>query len=255
MSVNVLNYFGSKILLAPKYPCHSGRVVEPFAGGAGYSLATEARIVRLHDLDVNVCAAWTFFLSASACDILRLPLIEPGQDVLALDCEPAARTLIGYWLNRSAAPCRTLSPWGVSALGTSSEACFWSARRRFLLAEQRARMRASGCDWTIERSSYERSWRGADWFYFVDPPYQVQGKHYKHGSDALDFGALGEWCRWVADQGAPIVVCENEGATWLPFERVARIYGSKIVSGHKKTSVEVAWTQNCRAISAQVALL
>jgi hypothetical protein len=51
--------------------------------------------------------------------------------------------------------------------------------------------------------------------WFVDPPYQRAGKEYIHAGDALDFPALGVWCRQRRGQA---LVCENVGADWLPFE-------------------------------------
>ena len=52
----------------------------------------------------------------------------------------------------------------------------------------------------------------ASWF--VDPPYQNQGKHYHYGPENVDFAMLGNWCRTRLGQ---VIVCENEGADWLPF--------------------------------------
>jgi len=72
----------------------------------------------------------------------------------------------------------------------------------------------------LEAPDVEATW-------FIDPPYQVngsgsehtwfpQGMGYGHGcrSSDLDFAALGEWCQ--SRQGQ-VMVCEQSGATWLPF--------------------------------------
>ena len=59
--------------------------------------------------------------------------------------------------------------------------------------------------------------------WFVDPPYQPtrgmktgQGLGYAPGctSRELDYGELAEWCRSRRGQ---VIVCEQEGADWLPF--------------------------------------
>lgn len=50
--------------------------------------------------------------------------------------------------------------------------------------------------------------------WFVDPPYQVAGVRYRYNSTRIDFAALGDWCRSLDGQ---VIVCENDGADWLPF--------------------------------------
>ena len=50
--------------------------------------------------------------------------------------------------------------------------------------------------------------------WFIDPPYEIAGKLYRHGSDDIDYKALGDWCRSLRGQ---VMVCENVGASWLPF--------------------------------------
>lgn len=53
--------------------------------------------------------------------------------------------------------------------------------------------------------------------WFIDSPYEGAGRHYVHGSRGIDYAALATWCR--ARRGQPIV-CEQEGANWLPFRRL-----------------------------------
>jgi hypothetical protein len=69
--------------------------------------------------------------------------------------------------------------------------------------------------WTVIHGRYhdiadvEATW-------FIDPPYFGKaGSHYKHGSDGIDYADLGLWCRSRRGQ---VMVCENDGACWLPFE-------------------------------------
>ena len=74
--------------------------------------------------------------------------------------------------------------------------------------------------------------------WFIDPPYQVAGKYYKHPAKDIDFVALASWCRSREGQ---VMVCENEGATWLPFETFASIKKSQM-TGTGNVSHEVLWT-------------
>jgi 16S rRNA G966 N2-methylase RsmD len=81
-------------------------------------------------------------------------------------------------------------------------------------------------------------WRAPDieatWF--VDPPYHRSGKHYKYRD--IDYTALGIWCR--ARKGQTIV-CEQDGADWLPFRQHKDAKGCTGKGGTRRTA-EVVWT-------------
>ena len=70
---------------------------------------------------------------------------------------------------------------------------------------------------------------------------------YKHPSTAIDFPALGAWCRSRRGQ---VIVCEAAGATWLPFRPFASIksFGNGVKS---RTSAEVIWT-NAHQLARQL---
>jgi 16S rRNA G966 N2-methylase RsmD len=70
--------------------------------------------------------------------------------------------------------------------------------------------------------------------WFIDPPYEGAGKHYKMGSSLIDYNRLGEWCKTRDGQ---VIVCENSGASWLPFKEV----GNTKTSRKDKTSSEAVW--------------
>jgi hypothetical protein len=94
------------------------------------------------------------------------------------------------------------------------------------LAEQVEHIR----HWKIQQGDYFLA-PDARATWFIDPPYQDQGKQYQHQID--DFDRLASWCRQRQGQ---VLVCESEGATWLPFEPVTTVVGST----HRKTT-EVLW--------------
>jgi site-specific DNA-adenine methylase len=76
--------------------------------------------------------------------------------------------------------------------------------------------------------------------WFVDPPYNNKaGSHYKCGSKDIDYNNLAEWCRSRRGQ---VMVCENAGATWLPFEDLYEHVGASRVGNKPKRSVEAIWT-------------
>lgn len=74
--------------------------------------------------------------------------------------------------------------------------------------------------------------------WFVDPPYQGAGLHYRYGSRGLDFEALGAWC---ATRTGRVIVCENVGAAWGPFEPFRDAKGMEGPRGGK-VSREALWT-------------
>ena len=49
--------------------------------------------------------------------------------------------------------------------------------------------------------------------WFIDPPYSKSGRYYERTQ--LDYDVLREW---VLCRMGQVIVCEMEGADWLPFE-------------------------------------
>ena len=87
---------------------------------------------------------------------------------------------------------------------------------------------------SIEGDYTDAPYVEATWF--VDPPYNnAVGRHYKHGPDGIDYAALGEWCQ---NRPGQVLVCENEGAKWLPFRPFVTLKAG--VNG--KGSHEVLWS-------------
>lgn len=224
-------YYGGKWRDAVKHypaPLHDV-IVEPFAGSAGYSLRHYDRKVVLYELDPILCGVWDFLINASATEILAIPDVPLDGSVDDLNVVQEARWLVGFWMNRgTASPRKRPSKWMREGIRPGS---FWGDRVRTTIASQVDAIR----HWEIRQGSYQgiEDFPTATWF--VDPPYQVAGKHYKHGSEGIDFAHLGEWCRGLPGQ---VIVCENDGADWLPFEPLADIKTTR--SGRR--SLEVIWS-------------
>lgn len=199
--------YGGKWRIAPTYPPpEHPRIVEPFAGGAGYSLRYADRRVLLVERDDTIAALWAYLIRVAPSEVLALPLLGSDQTVADLgSVAEEARSLVGFWLNAgTSGPCRRPSAWMRSGIRPG---CFWGEAVRARLARQVESIR----HWRVMHASYEAAGDiGATWF--VDPPYEHAGKHYRGGRP--DFAALGAWTK--ARRGL-VVACENEGATWLPF--------------------------------------
>jgi hypothetical protein len=228
------SFFGSKWRVALHYPQPIyPTIVDPFAGSTGYSLRHSEYQVRLHDADPVICGVWDYLIHVSPEEIRSLPLAFDHVD--DLDVCPEARWLIGFWLNKGCtAPSKSASKW-MRDYQVRQPGVYWGERIRERIASQVGAIR----HWTITQATFnDIPDQEATWF--VDPPYLVAGRAYKYHD--IDYLALGEWCRSRSGQ---VIVCENAGAEWLPFQSFRTIKGLEGPRGGKK-SVEVVWTNDER---------
>lgn len=222
-------YFGGKYRTAPHYPPpRHGTIVEPFAGAAGYALRYPDRRVILVERNPVIASLWRYLIKASARDIRSIPEVE-HVDELPSRVPEGARALVGFALNSgSVMPRLSLSAGRrtMRSMGRRYEG--WTAAQRERVAQRVGQIR----HWRIIEGDYTDAPRvTATWF--VDPPYEEAGKHYPH--QIQDFSQLGRWCRGLPGQ---VLVCENVGASWLPF-RPFRVVKSGL---SKRTSHEALWT-------------
>lgn len=224
------SFFGGKWRIAPRYPAPAHDIlVEPFAGSAGYATRYPDRKVVLVERDPIIASLWRWLIRVPAEEIRALPLIEPDQRVDELGVCPDAESLIGFWCNKG---CTTPRKQITTTWGTKYPDQFWHAGIRERVASQVDAIR----HWTVIEGDYFSFGAGglpATWF--IDPPYcgasrvravrgggKVQrvlvGDRYRFGASAIDFVRLASWCQSRRGQ---VIVCENVGATWLPFEHFA----------------------------------
>lgn len=224
-------FYGSKWRDAKRYGPPDGGVIEPFAGSAGYSVYWGPSSVRLYDVDPIIVGVWSYLIRATSEEIMHLPDLEVGQSVDDFPALPQeARWLIGFWLNRgSAQPKKTKTAFSAR---TERAQLVWSQRARERIAGQLHGIR----DWTIEQRGYhDVQDERATWF--VDPPYTDKGRYYRFHS--IDYAGLAEWCLL---RSGNLIVCEQDGAEWLPFEPLA------VIKSTKGTSSEVVY-QNAGSVS------
>lgn len=201
-------YYGGKFRAAPKYPQPKyDTIIEPFAGSAGYSVRYHSKNVILFDLDTKICTVWDYLINVSEHEVLALPLVF--DQVSDLNITEGAKYLIGFWCNKGAAqPRNRPSKWMRGGTNVNS---FWGEAIRYRIASQIQYIR----HWKITNDSYSNIQNyPATWY--IDPPYQNQGKHYKHGCSGIDYSDLGSFCK---NRQGQVIVCEQSGADWLDFDR------------------------------------
>jgi hypothetical protein len=208
----LFRYFGSKWRLAPRYPLPTEKlIIEPFAGGAGYSLRYHSHDVLLVEKDDIVFKIWGWLLRATEDEIMSLPLIRPGESINDHDICQEAKWWIGYWNTISGArPQHRMVP---SAVRIPSS--FWGAHIRDRTAKTLCRIR----HWRIIHGDYTSSPDvRATWF--VDAPYQFCDNY---GNARLDYNKLRHWCLRRKGQ---IIVCENHRANWMPFRSLGDFHSA-----------------------------
>jgi 16S rRNA G966 N2-methylase RsmD len=189
--------------------------------------------VKLYDADPTICAVWNYLIRVSPKEVRRLPLAFGHVDELDLCSE--ARFLIGFWLNKATtSPSKSPSKW-MRDYQSMQPGVYWGEKIRERIASQVDGIR----HWKITQTLYgEIPDQGATWF--IDPPYELAGKAYRFHD--IDYANLAQWCQSRSGQ---VVVCENAGATWLPFRPFRTIKGLEGKRGGKQ-SVEVVWTTDQR---------
>lgn len=222
-------YYGGKWRAALRYPAPAfDTIVEPFAGAAGYSLRYPERKIVLVEKYPTICEMWRYLIGVTPEEIQRIPSVDHIDDLPHWVPQPA-RDLVGFWLsNAVTSPRKTLTAGRkkLAAMGRQLEG--WTQATRDRVASQVPQIR----HWRIIEGDYAQAPDvRATWF--IDPPYNnAAGAQYIHST--VNYADLATWCRARRGQ---ILVCENEGATWAPFQTFATLKPG--VNG--RGSREVLW--------------
>ena len=213
-------WLSSKTLPAPKYDT----IIEPFAGGAGYSLRHCERVAILAEIDPHISLLWQWLIHEATEQMIReIPLnVSEGIDIRTLGLSDGQALLLKSWQRtNNVGSCWTISPWG-------NKPGQWTANTRARVSEEIGAVKHwhflanDGC--AIIRSPPIRG------TWFIDPPYQF---NYQYRSTLpLDYDALASRVRKLEGQ---VIVCEalsqktDARPTWLPFVD----FGSRITSRRK----------------------
>jgi|WetSurMetagenome_2_1015567.scaffolds.fasta_scaffold167467_3 hypothetical protein len=208
----LFKWFGSKWNASRYYPTPAfDTIVEPYAGGAGYSCRHAARKVYLIECNLQVVSLWRWLIhEASSDDVRHIPLNLPeGTDIRTLDLGEGPRLLLKHWQRtNNFGNCWTISAWG-------SRPGQWTANTRARVAEEIHEVK----HWHVATSlpSDMHITQGfATWF--IDPPYEY---NYSYGLKNFRHEDV---CNLVNNlPHAEIIACEARHPrteaipTYLPF--------------------------------------
>ena len=212
-------YYGGKFRAAPWYPAPEHEtIVEPFAGAAGYACRYPDRNVLLIDANPIVCSVWRYLIAATAEEILRLPDIPAGGTVDDMNVCQEARWLAGFWCgNGKEAPGKRPSTYAKIQMHKGYVGG-WTLKTRRRISRQVQSIR----HWRVMEGDYTCA-PDIDATWFVDPPYNNRAGSY-YSQQPRCFDALGSWCK---ERAGLTIVCENKGATWLPFQDLRNLHNRK----------------------------
>jgi site-specific DNA-adenine methylase len=206
-------YYGGKWRAVSRglypHPLHR-TIVEPFAGSAGYALHYPHHDVVLVERDPVIAGIWRWLKSATPDEVRSIPLVDDVAD-LPEWVSLGARDLIGFSMNAATSSPRKALSSGARKLRDAGRKLYgWTHELRERVATQVPHIK----HWTINEGDYHLLYDTTIATWFIDPPYEHAGKHYRYGSDYVNYAQLAVWCQ--ERRGQPIV-CESPDATWLPF--------------------------------------
>lgn len=216
----MFSYYGSKSKIVDYYPPPKyGKIIEPFAGSARYSLKYFDREVTIYDKYEVIIRVWKFLQQATETDIKNLPEPTYKQSIEDFNISTDEKLILGFMVARGIA-----SPQKIVQMFCDIPL----AKRNIIDNLHKIK------HWQVEQGCYtdieniEATW-------FIDPPYQFGGEHYRHSSKQINFSELGEWCK---QRNGQTIVCENTKADWLPFKPM------KDLSGAYTKTTEAIWSNH-----------
>ncbi len=218
-------YLGRKYRLAQYYPQPThDRIIEPFAGSAAYSLHADnwQREVTLVELDPRTVAAWRYLLRASVSDVQGLPDVRTGERLSDYQLSHEEQCLMGFAIN----------PGASQRSNTVTRFSRWAAQKKYI-CENIHKVK----HWTLIEGDY-RTAPDVRATWFIDPPYYRSGKFYM--TNTVNYEELRVF---VHQRRGQRIVCEQEGATWLPFRELRTERATR-----GRASVEMVWMSNTRRV-------
>jgi site-specific DNA-adenine methylase len=206
----MFSYYGSKSKIVDYYPPPKyGKIIEPFAGSARYSLKYWDREILLVDKYPVIVEVWNYLKNASEADIKSLPKLDTGQTIDDYNLSDIEKKFMGFMVQDGTTGMRrTASYFAVKRMNEKFDFIIKNLNKIKY--------------WEIRLGSYDQL-KNMEATWFIDPPYQFGGHEYKCSNKQIDFKKLAEWCQ---DRNGQAIVCENTKANWLPFKPMVDMQGA-----------------------------
>jgi site-specific DNA-adenine methylase len=208
----MFSYYGSKSKIVNYYPPPKyGKIIEPFAGSARYSLKYWQNDILLVDKYPVIVKVWNYLKNASEADIKGLPNLDTGQTIDDYDLSDIERKFMGFMVQDG-------------TTGMRRTASYFAVKRMDEKFDFIIKNLHKIKHWEIKLGSYDEL-ENVEATWFIDPPYEFGGHEYKCSNKNIDFNKLAEWCK---DRTGQAIVCENTKATWLPFKPMKEMQGTML---------------------------
>ena len=201
-----LVYYGGKGMLARKYPKpYYKKIIEPFAGGAAYSLLYYNNDVTLIDQNPELISAWEFIQNPDLEQLNRIPQkIKPGTKVKSLGSfsrgfEFILRAAANVGCAGKNAKIETITSFGAIHFYMNSVAkiIYWTDKIKH---------------WKFICGSYD-DFKFEEATYFFDPPYQnAAGARYKYSAKNINYNKLKMHIKTLNGQ---IIITESMNSKWI----------------------------------------
>lgn len=216
----MFSYYGAKRRLAKYYPAPQyDTIIEPFAGSGAYAYQYWNRRIILNDGYKTVINIYKYLQNVTIDKILDLPEIANGECIRDKYSflHKIERDLIGFSINNASA-----MPKHTAGTGNHNS---WQ-RDKINIAANLNKIK----HWQLVNGDYQ-CLANIEATWFIDPPYQHN--KYPYSYQKINYAELAAWCQSRKGQ---VIVCENEGANWLPFRPFREL------SGQRKKTKELIWT-------------
>jgi site-specific DNA-adenine methylase len=198
----VFSYYGGKGRIAryypkPQYPL----IIEPFAGGSWYSTFNLPEKAILVDPDPIIVETWRWLIhEATVEDLKGFPDYIPKTRMIKQT--PAGKDYFyRFWGNRG-----SIAPKNFA--GSFNKKSWISAISRLPKIKS----------WKIIQGTY-RCLGNIEATWFIDPPYQSEGKGSLYKFSEVNYDDLHDFC---LSRRGQVIVCDREGADWMPFKPLER---------------------------------
>lgn len=224
----MFSYYGSKSKIVKYYPKPLyDTIIEPFAGSAQYAFYYWEKQVILIEKDRRTYEVWNWLINEATSDfIMSLPLFKQREKIYH-------SLLAAQDLMRFESTCGNQTP--VISAGKYNRWSENNGRGRKRIADNLYKIK----HWKIIYGNYSLAPNiKATWF--IDPSYYCKaGLRYKHNCMDINYEQLGRWCK---NRKGQVIVCEDLGASWLPFEYFMDGRGQQIRNPKKEILLEAMWT-------------